>query len=76
MTNVTTFAAVPEDGHSFWDYELSEQLEAAMSAATDEDSQAAHYLHLENGQVISGIRVEKEMLSDGSVVCTIYLKTS
>lgn len=75
MSNETVFTALPEDKHSFYDYELRDAIDAAMSAATDEDGEACHFIHLENGMMISGIRVERETLTDGSKVCTIYLKT-
>jgi len=75
MTTENVFTAKPDDSHSFYDYELADQLAAAMDAATSEDDEAAHFVHLENGTMISGIRVERETLTDGSKVCTIYLQT-
>lgn len=75
MPNETIHTAKPDDNHSFYDYELRDAIDAAMDAATSEDDEACHFIHLENGMMISGIRVERETLSDGSKVCTIHLAT-
>jgi hypothetical protein len=75
VTTETIHTATPGDEHSFDDFELADALQAAITAAYDTDGEAVHFVHLEDGRMISGVRVEKETLSDGSTVCAIYLAT-
>lgn len=63
----------PDDDYSFDAHELAEALAAAVDTAVETDGEAFHYIRLEDGRHIGKVVVNKETLSDGSIVCELVL---